>query len=114
VFHLYPPHVSRLLKVLRQAVPDLKYYARMVRGKTADSYYVYIFGVRYSGEVVGGYEHRYFSGIADSHKEGMEIAGFFLDALAAGEEAVYSPPEIREMWESRYLREMMFPGMAGR
>jgi hypothetical protein len=95
LLHTLTPHVGRLLKVVREAVPGTRFHARMVKGTTWNSFHVYIFGVRETGEVIGGYEHLYLASFADSRKEGMVIAQFFLGAQTATE-AVDHPPEIQE------------------
>jgi hypothetical protein len=105
MFYTPTAYVELMLNLLRETVPDFTYYGFIgpTGGTTAT---LYFFGVRHTGESVGGYALTSTSGSRNMLEDGVALTKFFLEATDTHRE-MYHPPEIREMWESKYLREMM-------
>jgi hypothetical protein len=106
--YLYTPHLNLLLKVLRESVPGMHFCARMLEGNYPDVIHIFIYGVRNTGIVAGGYELHFYPDTSDILEDGITLVRFFLQAKAA-EAAVFEPPELQALWEDSVLRKVMFP-----
>lgn len=99
-------YLNTLLCILYELVPDLT-YREYVAPDTDDCDILYIFGVHRNHQIAGGYACTFTKGTSNLVDDGVAITRFFLKAMNAAE-AVYDPPELRELWEHDYLREIMF------
>lgn len=110
MLHLYSPYAELLLEVLRAEIPCTCFAARLAGGTTCQTLWIYVLGVRHSGQVLGGYALCYAPGTSDILEDGVMLVKFFRSVQAA-DAAVFEPPALAAWWNHTPLRRIMFPDL---
>jgi hypothetical protein len=97
-----------LLATLHDTVPDLTFLGYTLPDLD-DSDTLFFFGVHRNGRIAGGYALTWSPSRSIMRDCRVQVTRFFL-TVQATRQVRFDPPEIRELWDSLYLRTLMFPG----
>jgi hypothetical protein len=104
---LTSPYIRLLLKVLKEMVPDLNFYACIIPGDGSQPRTIYVFSAKPCGLVMGGYELQPCGTTGDIFEDAVTVTHFFLK-VQAQQEVLYHPPSIQTMWEDTWIHSKLF------